>query len=144
MLEELIGKLIDALDRNTNARMAGAGAPAATTTAAATPAADAAAGKTRGRKAGANETAPASGAPATAAPTASNNDEKAVKMRSLLKQYLDLPSGGATGMRDLLTKYGATKLSEVKPERYDDLINEVSALINGPAAPAANAGTMFD
>ena len=121
-LEALLEGLIAALNANTEALKASGGSGKAPSAAAASKPAPTAASK-----------------PAASAATDSAADPaKLAKARDELKKVLD--SKGSDEVRKILSEVGATKLSEVKGDKVDDLF----AAINKRLAPEAGGGAMFD
>ncbi len=121
MIEDLIKNLTTAIQENT-AALKGAKAPAA----AAAP-------------------APAKApAKAPAAAPAAVPDAKMAEARAGLKKVMDAPGKGANEVRDILSRVGAAKLSDVKPEVIDTLLEYINKSLNGtPAAEASGGDDMF-
>ena len=132
MIESLLQQLIDALHANTAVHRGAPSSPSTTTPvpASATPAA-AKPGPKPGPK------------PAAApAPVAAPADDRMLAAREVLKKVLD--TKGANEVRDILTRVGAAKLSDVKPESLDTLIQYANAAVGGAPAPTTALPGLFD
>jgi len=132
MIETLLQQLIDAINANTAAHR---GSPASTSATTPAPAPATPAAAKPGPKPGPKPAA----APA---PVAAPADDRMLAAREVLKKVLD--TKGANEVRDILTRVGAAKLSDVKPESLDTLIQYANAAVGGTPASAPTAPGLFD